>query len=73
MKKKTAIWKGVKIEKAKEFKYLDFIIQANGKHRMHIRERIKKSANEILSYAVIAHIRIWGWKQIERLQERYIR
>ena len=34
-------WKGVKIEKVKEFKYLGYIIRANGDQKAHQTDRIK--------------------------------
>ena len=37
-------WMGVKIEEVKKFKYLGFIIQANGDQKAHIRDMIKKAA-----------------------------
>ena len=37
-------WKGVKIEEVKEFKYLGYIIRANGDQKAYIRDRIKKAA-----------------------------
>lgn len=43
-KKRTARWNIVKMENAKEFKYLGFIIQADGKHGTYITEGIKKAA-----------------------------
>ena len=35
----TGRWKGVKIEEVKEFKYLGYIIQADGDQKAHIRDR----------------------------------
>jgi len=36
-------WKGKKLEEVKEYKYLGYTVQRNGKQDMHIRERVAKA------------------------------
>lgn len=46
------MWKRKKIEKVKEFKYLEYMLQTNGEQEAHIKDRIKKAA------AIIKQV--WG-------------
>ena len=44
LKKASWFWKGKKIEEVKEYKYLGYIIQRNGKQDGQVRDRIKRGA-----------------------------
>lgn len=44
LKKKCWRWKGKEIKKVKEFCYLGYTLQRNGRQEAHIRERIRKAA-----------------------------
>lgn len=42
-KEKEWYWKGQKIQEVKEFEYLGFLLQRNGGHTKHIRERVRRA------------------------------
>lgn len=44
MKTREWRWKGKKMEEVKEFRYLGYILQRNGRQEAHIKERIKRAA-----------------------------
>jgi len=44
MKKRERRWRGKKMEEVKEFRYLGYTLQRNGRQEAHIKERIKKAA-----------------------------
>jgi len=46
MTRKTWRWKGIEIEEVKEFDYLRYRVQKNRGQEAHVRERIKKAADE---------------------------
>lgn len=52
MAKKIWKWKGKTIEEVKEFKYLGYVLQRNGRQEAHIKDRVKRAA------AVMGQI--WG-------------
>lgn len=37
-------WKGRKIEEVKEFKYLGYVLQKNGRQEAQVRDRIRRAA-----------------------------
>lgn len=41
-REKDWYWKGQKIQEVKEFEYLGFLLQRNGGHTRHIRERVRR-------------------------------
>ena len=45
-------WKGDKIEEVKKFKYLGYVVTANGKQEEHVEERMRKGA--------VAMRQVWG-------------
>ncbi|XP_029053167.2 uncharacterized protein LOC114880867 [Osmia bicornis bicornis] len=50
--KMTWRWKGDKIEEVKKFKYLGYMVMANGKQEEQVEERMRKGA--------VAMRRVWG-------------
>ncbi|XP_024884387.1 uncharacterized protein LOC112462700 [Temnothorax curvispinosus] len=44
-REKDWLWKGQRIQEVKEFEYLGFILQRNGGHTKHIRERVRRATS----------------------------
>jgi len=50
MSKMNWSWRGKRTEEVKEFKYLEYTLQRNGRQEVHMRERIAKAVTD----------QIWG-------------
>ncbi|XP_070529798.1 uncharacterized protein [Cardiocondyla obscurior] len=59
-KKMTWKWKGKEIEEVKSFKYLGYVVMANGKQKEQVRDRCKKAA------AVMGRVWSIGKRRFER-------
>ncbi|KMQ90927.1 hypothetical protein RF55_9259 [Lasius niger] len=56
-------WKGRVLEEVKEFTYLGYTMQKNGRQKVHIRERVKKGAavmNQVWGIGKRKFKREWG-------------